>query len=413
MMKMKKTLLFVATLFIIGCQSETKDPITEYQKSLIGDEVTGSNIFKLVKDGEVIYEHIENSGKLGDKDISDETIFPIWSMSKPVTTVAMMILYDQGLFELTDNLSDYLPEYKNMMCKNSDGVEPCENQIQIIDLLTHRSGLGYYSDVYGEYVFMSEPSPLHKYMNTYVYNDLNEFSLAVAKQPLEFEPGEYYLYGLNQDILGRVIEVITGKTFYEFLVENLFEPLEMNNTKFYLTLDDRKKFQPLFINKIANTAANPSTNSLKGFTNELDQLSYSEDNKNYLGSGGLVSTFSDYSNFCQMLVNEGEYNGNRILSEKSFQLMLEKHTEAFPNDNEPYLFPDLPGNYIAFNFSVLENPELDGTGAPVGVYGWSGYHNTHFWIDPENKMYGLFMSRSREFNFGIPTALKKVTYSKK
>ena len=114
-----------------------------------------------------------------------------------------------------------------------------------------------------------------------------------------------------------------------------------------------------------------------------------------------------------MLVNEGEFNGNKILSEKSFQLMLEKHTEAFPNDDEPYLFPDLPGNYFAFNFSVLEDPELDGTGAPAGVYGWSGYHNTHFWIDPENKMYGLFMSRSREFNFGIPTALKKVTYSKK
>ena len=185
----------------------------------------------------------------------------------------------------------------------------------------------------------------------------------------------------------------------------------MSNTKFHLTLEDREKFQPLFINKIPDTPMNPSSNSLKGFTNELDQLSYSENNKNYLGSGGLVSTFSDYSNFCQMLVNEGEFKGNKILSKESFQLMLEKHTEPYPNDDEPYLFPDLPGNYFAFNFSVLENTELDGTGAPVGVYGWSGYHNTHFWIDPENKMYGLFMSRSREFNFSIPTNLKKVVYS--
>ena len=161
MMNIKKTLLFVLTLFLIGCQSETNDPITEYQKSLINDEITGSNVFKLVKEGEVVYEHIENSGKYGDKDINDETIFPIWSMSKPVTTVAMMILYDQGAFELTDNLSDYLPEYKNMMCKNSDGVvEPCKNQIQIIDLLTHRSGFGYYSDVYGEDNFIADPSPL-------------------------------------------------------------------------------------------------------------------------------------------------------------------------------------------------------------------------------------------------------------
>ena len=97
--------------------------------------------------------------------------------------------------------------------------------------------------------------------------------------------------------------------------------------------------------------------------------------------------------------------------QRKIKTMLEKHTEAYPNDDEPYLFPDLPGNYFAFNFSVLENTELDGTGAPEGVYGWSGYHNTHFWIDPKNKMYGLFMSRSREFNFSIPTNLKKVVYS--
>ena len=388
-----KNFLPLFIFFFISCN--TVDPILEYQQKLISDEVTGSNIFKLVKNGEVVYQEIANSGKLGDKDINDETIFPIWSMSKPVTTAAMMILYDQGAFELNDNLSDYLPEYKNMMFKN------------------HRSGFGYYSDVYGTNNFISEPSPLFKYMNTYLYDDLNEFSLAVSKQTLEFEPGKHYYYGLNQDILGRVIEVITGKTFYEFLVENLFNPLEMSNTKFYLTLDDREKFQPLFINKIPDTPMNPSSNSLKGFTNELDQLSYSEENKNYLGSGGLVSTFSDYSNFCQMLVNEGEFNGNQIISKESFQLMLEKHTEAYPNDDEPYLFPDLPGNYFAFNFSVLENTELDGTGAPEGVYGWSGYHNTHFWVDPKNKMYGLFMSRSREFNFSIPTDLKKVVYSTK
>ena len=226
-----KNFLPLFIFLFISCN--TVDPILEYQQKLISDEVTGSNIFKLVKNGEVVYQEIANSGKLGDKDINDETIFPIWSMSKPVTTVAMMILYDKGEFELNDNLSDYLPEYKNMMCKNGDLIEPCQNQIKIIDLLTHRSGLGYYSDVYGTNNFISEPSPLFKYMNTYFYDDLNEFSLAVSKQTLEFEPGKHYYYGLNQDILGRVIEVITGKTFYEFLVENLFNPLEMSNTKFH------------------------------------------------------------------------------------------------------------------------------------------------------------------------------------
>ena len=227
---------------------------------------------------------------------------------------------------------------------------------------------------------------------------------------LEFEPGKHYFYGLNQDILGRVIEVITGKSFYEYLVENLFTPLEMSETKFHLTIEERERFQPLFINRIANSPMNPSNNSLKGFTNQLDQLSYSIDNKAYMGSGGLVSTMADYSNFCQMLVDRGNFNGVQIVSEESFDLMLQKYTEPYPNEDEPYLFPDMPGHYFAFNFSVLENAEVDLTGAPAGVYGWSGYHNTHFWVDPENKLYGLFMSRSREFDFGIPMRLKTVFY---
>lgn len=406
---MKKILLTLILLaFVFNC--EKQHPLQKEQQRLIDSEITASNVFKVVKDGEVLYENIQNSGKLGDKEINEQTIFPIWSMSKPITTVAMMILYDQGGFNLDDNLSMYLPEFENMMCKNEDLVEPCKNKIKIVDLLTHRAGFGYYTDVYGENSFAGPPSPLNKYMNTYIYRDLNEFSLAVSKQVLEFEPGKHYFYGLNQDILGRVIEVITGKSFYEYLVENLFTPLEMNETKFHLTIEERERFQPLFINRIANSPMNPSNNSLKGFTNQLDQLSYSVDNKAYMGSGGLVSTMADYSNFCQMLVDRGNFNGAQIISEKSFDLMLQKHTEPYPNEDEPYLFPDMPGHYFAFNFSVLENEEADLTGAPAGVYGWSGYHNTHFWVDPENKLYGLFMSRSREFDFGIPMGLKTVFY---
>lgn len=406
---MKKIYLTLSLLvFVFNC--EKQHPLQKEQQRLINSEITASNVFKVVQDGEVLYENTQNSGKLGDKEINDKTIFPIWSMSKPVTTVAMMILYDQGGFNLDDNLSIYLPEFENMMCKKDSVIQPCKNQIKIIDLLTHRSGFGYYNDVYGENMFIGKPSPLYKYTNTYSYDDLNEFSLAVSKQPLEFEPGQHYFYGLNQDILGRVIEVITGKSFYEYLKDNLLEPLEMSETKFHLTLEERERFQPLFINKIPNTPMNPSTNSLKGFTNEMDQLSYSETNKAYMGSGGMVSTMADYSNFCQMLVDRGNFNGEQIISEKSFDLMLQKHTEPYPNEDEPYLFPDMPGHYFAFNFSVLENEEVDLTGAPAGVYGWSGYHNTHFWVDPENKLYGLFMSRSREFDFGIPMGLKTVFY---
>ena len=172
-----RTVFLLLMMFILS-SCESSQPIQDEQKRLIDQEITASNTFKIVKKGEVIYEHTQNSGKLGDKDITTETIFPIWSMSKPITTVAMMILYDQKGFELSDNVSKYLPEFENMMCKKDSVIQPCKNQIKIIDLLTHRSGFGYYSDVYGENKFIGKPSPLYKYTNTYSYDDLNEFSLA-------------------------------------------------------------------------------------------------------------------------------------------------------------------------------------------------------------------------------------------
>jgi CubicO group peptidase (beta-lactamase class C family) len=333
-------------------------------------------------------------------------------MSKPITTVAMMVLYDRGLFKLQDNLSKYLPEYENVKCKGEDGIYPCKNKIKVIDLLTHRSGYTYYSDVYGENKFISPPSPLNKFTSSYHFDNLDDFSKAVANQPLEFEPGSHYLYGLNQAILGRLIEVLSGVSFYDFLKVNLFDPMDMKETKFYLTIEERKRIQPLFINRLPNTPFNPSETSLKGFTYLLDEQTYDINNSAHYGGEGLVSTFSDYSNFCEMLVNKGNYKGKEIISESSYNLMIKKYTNTAPDPDEPFIFPDLEGHYFGFTFSVMEDAILDGTGSPEGVFGWSGYHNTHFWIDPQNKIYGLFMSRSREFNFDISKGLKKAVYSK-
>ena len=406
---MRKISLLIIFI-VIGCNAP--DPIAEYQLSLISEEITGSNVFKVVKDGKVIYNQTVNSGKLGDKDISDETIFPIWSMSKPITTVAMMILYDRGLYKLDDYLSKYLPEYENVKCKGEEGVYPCKNKIRVIHLLTHRSGYTYYSDVYGENKFISPPSPLNKFTSSYYFDNLDDFSKAVANHPLEFEPGSHYLYGINQAILGRLVEVLSGMSFYDFLKENLFDPMKMTETKFYLTKEDRVRVQPLFINRLPNTPFNPSETVLKGFTYLLDEQTYDINNFAHFGGEGLVSTFSDYSNFCEMLVNKGSYKGKEIVSESSYNLMIDKYTNTAPDPNEPFIFPDLAGHYFGFTFSVMEDSILDGTGSPKGVFGWSGYHNTHFWIDPQNKLYGLFMSRSREFNFGIQHGLKKAVYSK-
>ncbi|MDA9648728.1 beta-lactamase family protein, partial [Flavobacteriaceae bacterium] len=358
------------------------------QKKLIVDEITGSNVVLVYKEGSVVYFNIQNSGKIGDKNISNqsykpykETIFPIWSMSKPISIVATMILLERGLIKLTDNISKYIPAMKNMNCETENGIQPCENQIKIIDLLTHRSGLGYYSD----------PGYGYGYTNSIKYDNLEEFTNDLSEVVLKFEPGLKYFYGINQAVLGRVIEVVSNQTFFEFLKKELFDPLEMNETKFYLTKQERDRFQPLFIN----------TGALKGFTYELNELSYKKNNEAYFGGEGLVSTLGDYSNFCKMLLNGGSYNGKKIISQNSINLMTKKYSQSYPN--EEFADTGKLGFYYGFSLFVLENPEIDNTNSTKGIYGWSGYHNTHFWIDPEKQLFAIFLSRSRQGVSNIDT----------
>ena len=380
---MKSIYLFLFTI-ILGCSQTFDNSILQFQNELITSEKTGSNVAMVFKNGEVVYNEIVNSNKEGDKEINEETIFPIWSMSKPITIVAMMTLYEKGLINFDDNVSKYIPEFSELKCKDQNGdIYMCKNNLKILHLMTHRSGYTYYGNP-------------HNFTSTVKYENLDDFVTDVSKHPLEFEPGSNYLYGINQAILGKVVEVITGKSFYEYLKETIFDPLGMNETKFYLTTEDRERFQPLFIN----------SGSLKGFTNFLDEMTYDIENRAYFGGEGLVSNMRDYSKFCQMLLNNGELNGNKILDRSSIDLMLEKHSELEP---DPFLNIN-DGFHLGFSVFVLNDPEKDGTNSSKGIYGWSGYHNTHFWIDNEKNLFGLFMTRAREFSFGIQGDFRKAVY---
>ena len=408
---MKKILLFISLVFF-SCNSEVKseNPILDFQKNLVKNGITGSNTAMVYKDGKIIYNEIVNSSAVGDADITENTIFAIHSMSKTVTTVAMMILLDREMFDLNDQLSKYLPEFENMNCKGSDGVYPCENKIKVIDLLTHRSGFTYYAKNGANWLASTHTDLYPDFINTSRFNNLDDFSKAVANQALDFEPGSMYSYGLNQALLGRLVEVISNQSFYEFLKENIFDQLGMNDTKFHLTEEERTRFQPLRVNIKSKSAFNQTDYNLDGYTAALDGYSYDEKNKAHFGGEGLVSTMSDFSKFCEMLVNNGLYNDQQIISKKSIKIMTDKYTNGYPDPNEPNVFPDYEGNYMGFTFVVSENPEIDGSGAGKGTYGWSGYHNTHFWIDPQNKTYGLFMSRAIEFDFSIKKKFKQAVY---
>ena len=390
--KFSKVQLFYLSLILIlvSCQSDNKienNSIYKFQKQLIEDETTGSNVAMVFKDDKIIYKEVVNSEKKGDKNINDETIFPVWSMSKPITTVAMMTLFEDGLIDFNDNVSDYIPSFKNIKCKGKvDQIYECENSLKIIHLMTHRSGYKYYNWK----IYRLQPGEaMGRYISHEKYDNLEDFVEDVANEPLEYEPGTQYVYGINQAILGRIVEVVTKKSFYEYLKERIFDPLDMMNTKFYLTSEDRDKFQPLYLNSM----------STKEYTNSYDELHYEINNHAYFGGEGLVSTLEDYAKFCKMLLNGGELKGQRIISKNSIDIMTEKHSDG--ND----------GFYNAFSLFVLEDPLEDGRNSSKGIYGWSGYHNTHFWIDNEKNLFGLFMTRAREYSQDIQNDFREAVYS--
>ena len=373
-MKKNLLLLFICAFNILFPQFEK---INKFQNKLIENEITGSNVALVWQNGKVIYHNIENSYHTNGKPINENSIFPIWSMSKPITIVAMMILKERGMIDFKDNVSKYLPEFKNLKCKNPDGsVYRCKNYLSVFHLLTHRSGYGYYGNP-------------QFFTSTLKYNNLEDFSKDVASHPVEFEPGTDYLYGINMAILGRIIEVVTKKTFYEFLKNEIFNPLKMMDTKFYLTSKDRLRFQPLYINN----------ESLKGYTNDLDELSYDINNRAYFGGEGLTSTLNDYSKFCQMLVQGGKYEGKQIISQKSIDEMTGSYSKL---DDDPFDY--------GYSLFVLSDPELDGTKVPKEYL--DGQDIIILILDRSRKnLFGLFMTRAREFSFGIQKEFRRAVYT--
>ena len=299
----------------------------------------------------------------------------------------MLTLHEQGLFKWDDPVSKYIPCFAELTVKDGDTLRPAKTPLRIIDLMTHRSGFGYYSWD-GLPPLSDEPHTLQTR-----HEDLQTFCEVAAKHPLEFDPGTQYLYGINQAILGRLVEVLSGRAFAEYLETTLFEPLGMTETSFILDEERRARFQPLWIN----------AGNLKGYTHLLDEMNYDPSSKAHFGGEGLVSCPADYARFCEMLSNDGVFRGQRIISEDSIKAMTTTHSED--------IFPDMmPGMDMGFSVFILKDAGMEGSNAPEKTFGWSGYHNTHFWIDPSNDVFAVFMTRARAFNGDIPVQLRKAVY---
>ncbi|HET6907712.1 MAG TPA: serine hydrolase domain-containing protein [Mycobacteriales bacterium] len=348
------------------------------------------------------------------KPIEDDTIFRIFSMTKPITGVALLSLYERGLFQLDDRVSRFIPEWKGLKVKETgpDGserlVEP-KRDMTVRHLLTHTSGLGMPGGrSLQQALSVEDHKPGEAFSPSFRGGgDLATFVSRLAEQPLEFHPGDHWLYTISTDICGRLVEILSGQRFDEYLRTTIFEPLGMSDTGFYVGDD-----------KIDRLAASYRRDRNKKLTllEDPQNSRYRKEPTFFSGGGGLLSTTADYLRFCQMLLGGGEIDGVRILSRKTVELMASNH---LPGGGDMRQFA-MPGSYGEVEFagmgfgltvSVAQGPAQTGVVGSAGEYMWGGAASTIFWIDPTEDLTVVFMTQfmpSGTFNFR--GQLKSIVY---
>jgi len=368
----------------VGLSTERLQRIRETMQRHIAEHNIAGAVTLVARKGQVA--HLEAHGHMdveAKKPMAKDALFRIWSMSKPVAGVAILMLMEDGKVRLNDPVSKFIPEFKGM--RVAIGMEspgsaraaaaptpppfysvPATREITVQDLLTHVSGLG--SGPISNRAASAIPNPYGGTLATAIP--------MLGKTPLEFQPGSRWTYspGAAFDTLGRVVEVASGQTFDAFLQQRLFGPLGMTETSFHPA--------PALRQRLATTYTRSDTAVTRLDANARMLNLYGAQYAS--GAGGLYSTAQDYALFAQMLLNSGKANGKSLLSPKSVELM----SSVFVADTVP---GRAPGRAFGLSVQVINDPVAAGQRVSKGSYGWDGAFGTHFWIDPVEKIVGVMM----------------------
>lgn len=328
-----------------------------------------------------------------------DAIFRICSMSKPITSVAALILFEEGHFLLDDPIAKFLPEFEKPQVLaeaptngNAPTLVPATTPITVRHLLTHTSGI--------TYRFLGQPVISDLYSKAGINDGLSEceFDLAenvrrIAAQPLIHQPGEKLSYGLNTDVLGRLIEVVAKKPLGEFLEERLFGPLGMTDTGFTVPSEKLERLPKIYRTDrgqgvLEALADGPTTIGPLVFS---PSYPYRAPHRLQSGGGGLVSSAMDYARFAAMIASGGELEGTRILSRKTIELMTANHLASME--------PKAPMAF-GLGLSIAGDPGKSGEIMSEGTHGWDGFYSTRFWIDLEEEMIGLVLTQTYPYNSG-------------
>jgi CubicO group peptidase (beta-lactamase class C family) len=318
-----------------------------------------------------------------------DAIFRIASMTKPVASVALMMLYEEGHFQLRDPIAKWLPEFGHAHVASPATYQelgrgryrtvPASRPITVQHLLTHTAGLA------NTYRGITKPEFDEIAPQRPAGDTIGAFATRLAKLPLNFEPGAAWEYGAATDLVGRLVEIISGQRFDVFLADRIFGPLKMRDTHFYLPRNKIDRFAALY-----RPGGSRRLELAEGAT--ADSRFVSEPHTYFSGAGGLVSTARDYFRFSQMMLNGGELDGVRILGRKTVELMTINHT----GDHDVWLVG--PGHGFGLGYAVVRDPGAAAMPYSAGTYFWWGAFNTTFWVDPNEDLIGILLSQLRPYN---------------
>ncbi len=352
----------------------------------------------VAKDGEVVMNQAFGYQNVEDQvPMSTDTVFRIFSMTKPVAGTALMMMYDEGKFQLDDPVEKYLPELVGAevyVSQNADGsfvTEPAVHPMTIRELMSHTGGLVYTPG-------LSQGPIAAAYAQAGILNrdiPLANMMAALGEIPLNHQPGSQWVYSISVDVQGYLVEVLSGQTFDEFLQERIFAPLGMVDTAFHVAPEKAARFARQY-------APQPG-----GGLRRTDNGDFLKEPAFFSGGGGLTSTAADYMKFAQMHLNKGELNGERILSEEAVEIMRSNQLPDHITD----IGRLYPGNVFGVDFAIVNDPALF-NGASEGTHWWWGIAGSWFWIDPvENIVFvGMIQNDDIFYSLQVHSAARSLLY---
>ena len=387
----------------VGMSTERLERLDRVMQAYIDREEVAGAVTLVARRGKVV-----NFSAQGQRDVESgramthDTIFRMASMTKPIASVALMMLYEEGHFQLRDPISKWLPEFAEMQVaipaperERLTGrykLVPAAGPITVQHVLTHTAGLA------NTYRGLTQPDFQALAAARKPDDTVGDMVKQLAKLPLNFHPGDRWEYGRATDVVGRLVEVMSGKTLDAFFRERIFGPLDMPDTHFYLPKSKLDRFAALYglddDGRIVLTEA-PTA----------DSRFVREPHVYFSGAGGLVSTARDYFRFQQMMLNGGQLDGARILSRKTVELMTANHTGDFG------IWLAGPGYGFGLGYAIVTDLGPSATPRSEGSYYWGGAYGTIFWVDPSEELIGIMLTQMRPYtHLRIRDDLATMTY---